>query len=94
MISRSELAKLRRYARKQGISSLAVFGSRATGTDTVNSDLDLLVTFKKRKMGLIELIGIQYELEDLMHMPVDLIERSALSPYLRERVLREMITVV
>jgi hypothetical protein len=41
--------------------------------------------------SLLDLVALKQELEDLMRRPVDVVTDRSLSPYLRERVLREAV---
>ena len=55
---------------------------------TAESDLDLLADFEPRR-DLMDVAGLKLDLEALLKCKVDVVEEAALSPYLRERVLRE-----
>jgi uncharacterized protein len=69
-----------------------VFGSVATGTEHVGSDIDLLFDMST-PMGLMELGALERRLSDLLGAPVDLIPAAALRPDLRDRVLAEAVTL-
>lgn len=73
-------------------SFVAVFGSYATQNQTSESDLDLLVEFEK-DVNLLDLIGLEQELTERLGVPVDLITRRSLSPYMRPTVEKEMIRI-
>jgi hypothetical protein len=77
-------------ARAHGASNVCVFGSRARGESREDSDLDLLIDLEEGR-SLLDLIGIEQDLEDLLGRPVDVLTRRELSPYLRDRVLREAV---
>lgn len=79
-------------ARQHGAISVRVFGSWARGEQREDSDLDLLVELEQHR-SLLDLVAIKQDLEDLLHRPVDVVTERALSPYLRERVLAEAITL-
>jgi predicted nucleotidyltransferase len=84
--NRSELQKL-------GVVSLAVFGSVARDDSSQKSDIDLLVEFD-RDISLFHLFEIQHRLEDIFGVPkVDLIQKSAVHPALREQILSEAVDV-
>jgi len=62
---------------------IGVFGSYARGENSVESDLDLLVSFKD-PIGLLKLVQIQHELEDKLGLSVDLVtENSVKNPRLK-----------
>ena len=54
------------------ISRLDMFGSRASGTNSEDSDLDLIVEFKG-KVSLMLLSQLKLDLEESTGLPVDLI---------------------
>lgn len=72
---------------KHGIKRAGLFGSLARGSEDAN-DVDLLVGIDQ-KMSLIEFIGLQQELEDILGCKVDLVEYSTIKPSLREEILKE-----
>ncbi|MDQ3705740.1 MAG: nucleotidyltransferase family protein [Chloroflexota bacterium] len=74
-------------AKSHGATSVRIFGSVARGTDEPR-DLDLLVQLEPG-YNLLNLIAIKQDLEDLLGCQVDVVTEAALSPYIREQVLRE-----
>ena len=88
-----KLAAHRNELRKMGVVSLAVFGSVARNESTQQSDIDLLVDFD-RDVELFYLFEIQHRLEEIIGVPkIDLIQKGALHPALRERILSEAVNV-
>jgi len=81
-------AEIQRLAAAHGVGHLRIFGSRATGTERPSSDLDLLVDVAADR-DLLDLIEFKLDLEDLLGCKVDVVTEAALSPYLRDRILRE-----
>ncbi|MDL1972859.1 MAG: nucleotidyltransferase family protein, partial [Deltaproteobacteria bacterium] len=75
--------KLIHILKKHGAKKIAIFGSYARGKQKETSDLDVIVEFKKRK-SLLELVGIEQELEDHLGIKVDLLTEASISPYLIE----------
>ena len=76
-----------------GVRSLSLFGSVARDEATVGSDVDLIIDVR-RPMGLFQFFKIQHFLEDLLGVQrVDLIERSAIHPALKSRILSEAVDV-
>lgn len=81
-------------ARDYGVKTLAVFGSVARGEATDSSDVDLLVEFDDRPVGLFHLIGTEMHLAELLAVDkVDLVLRRAVIPELREIILGEAVDV-
>lgn len=81
-------AAIRRIARRHGVVTLEVFGSQATGKARQASDLDLLVELEPER-DLLDLVALKQELEALLGCQVDVVTRAALSPHLRDAILRE-----
>ena len=79
-------------AARSDATNVRVFGSVARGDDTPASDVDLLVDLGPR-VGLLSLIGLEMEMEELLGVDVDLIPASSLKPGLRDRVLVEAISL-
>ena len=75
-----------------GVKSLLLVGSVARDEASPTSDVDLLVEFS-RPVGYFGLFALQDYLEKLLGCPVDLGTPDSLKPYLRERVMRELIHV-
>ncbi len=79
-----------RIASQHGASELKLFGSRAQGQAAPDSDLDLLVKLGPGR-SLLDLISLQHDLEDLLGCKVDVLTEEAISPYIREEVLKEAV---
>jgi len=75
-------------ARHRGAMNLRVFGSVARGEEIPGSDVDLLVDMEAGR-SLLDLAGLQQDLERLLGHRVDVLTEDSTSPYLGERVLSE-----
>ncbi len=75
--------------RRNDVSKLGVFGSVARGQATEQSDVDLLVYFFKPK-SLLTLVALERRMSAVLGRKVDLLTKAAISPYLRERIMREL----
>jgi predicted nucleotidyltransferase len=75
-----------RIARSHGALTVRVFGSRARTDALPESDLDLLVTMEPGR-SLLDIVAIKQDLEDLLHVPVDVVTEAGLSPHVRDGVL-------
>ena len=83
-----------RVLKGRGIVFVGIFGSRAKGTATKNSDIDLMIQFdKKKKYGLFDLGGIKMDLEEKLGKKVDLITPSSLSPLLKDEIMKSMESI-
>ena len=70
------------------VKTLRVFGSVARGEVKPESDVDLLVTFSK-PTSLLKMVGLERELSATIGRKVDLLTTKSVSPYLRNRILKE-----
>ena len=78
-----------------GVKSLALFGSVARNDATDSSDVDLLVEFDDRPVGLFHLGGLQRRLQDILGVEkLDLVMRRAIFPALRDNILGDAVDVL
>jgi predicted nucleotidyltransferase len=89
---RAKRDEILRIAAKYGARSVRLFGSLARGEADAESDLDFLVELEPGK-SLLDLGGVQYELESLLGCRVDVVTERGLKARIRERVLREAVPV-
>ena len=75
-----------------GVKSLSLFGSVARNEASSTSDVDFLVEFN-RPVGYFGLFALQDYLEKLLGCPVDVGTPDSLKPYIRERIMGEIIHV-
>lgn len=78
--------------KKHDADRIGIFGSRARGDDRPDSDLDLLVDFRKPK-SLLTLVSIEQELSDTLGIKVDLLTEKAISPHLIDRIKADLKVV-
>jgi predicted nucleotidyltransferase len=72
------------------VRAVRVFGSVARGEADEQSDIDFLVELEPGRT-LLDLGGLQYDLEQLLGRRVDVVTERGLKPRIRERVLREAV---
>ena len=84
-----DTAQLIEICQQNDVSLIGVFGSVARGEATNQSDVDLLVRFSKRK-SLLAHVALERQLSAALGREVDLLTEAALSPYLREQILRDL----
>ena len=78
--------------RAAGVVRLSLFGSMARDEARPDSDIDLLASFDgARNLSLLDMIGIENRLVDLLGHPVDLIEEGMLRPRARQSASREAV---
>jgi predicted nucleotidyltransferase len=80
-IKRKILPILKRHRAKR----VGIFGSFARGDILVELDKDI---------DLLDFIGIQQELEDILGRKVDLVEYDTIKPLIKERILKEQVVLI
>jgi uncharacterized protein len=81
-------AELRQLVSRYGLSRPRVFGSVLTGTDTDDSDLDLLVE-PGQSTSLLTIAGLKIDAERLLGVPVSVLTPNGLPPKFRDKVLQQ-----
>jgi len=89
---RSKREQILKLARKHGAVSLKLFGSIARGEETDASDLDFVVELEPGR-SLLDLGGLQSDLERLLGCAVDVVTVKGLRERIRARVLEEAVPV-
>ena len=82
--------QIRALAQRHGACNVRVFGSVARGDADAGSDLDLLVDLEPGR-SLLDLGGLQVELEELLQRAVDVVTEKGLRDRIRDRVLAEAV---
>src|SRR5215472_8933323 len=78
--------------RAAGIVRLSLFGSTARDEARAGCDIDLLAAFDDtRALSLLDVIGIENRLADLLGQPVDLSEEGTLRPRARQSASCETV---
>jgi predicted nucleotidyltransferase len=89
------LATLRAHEQEikaAGVVRLSLFGSTVRGEDRPDSDIDLLAAFDEtRQISLMDVVGIENQLADLLGRPVELVEEGTLKPRVKKSVDAEAV---
>ena len=80
------------YFKTQPVLKAWLFGSFARGEETADSDVDILIVPDKM-VGLFKLSGMHLDLQDMLHVPIDLVTEKGLMPFARESVDRDKILI-
>lgn len=75
------------------IESLSIFGSVARDQATLDSDLDILVSFRETP-GLLKFLELKSHLEKICRCSVDLVTEKALKEQFREQILMEAFDAI
>ena len=74
--------------KSQGVLKAALFGSVAREEANSRSDIDLLVELEDGK-SLLDLIRLQFAIEDKLGKKVDILTYDSIHPLLRDTILKE-----
>jgi hypothetical protein len=79
-------------AQRYGVSIVGIFGSYVRGEQRAESDIDLLAEIL-RPVSLLELVGAEIYLSEVLGLKVDLVPKRDVRKELLESILVEAITV-
>ncbi len=91
-LDKNKELSLIRVFKKNDISFLGLFGSYSRGEQKEKSDIDFLANFSRRK-SLLDLVRIERELSEILGIKVDLVTEKSLSPYLADKIKKEVKTL-
>lgn len=77
---------------KYGVKETGLFGSYVRGDQKVTSDIDIVADFEK-PISLLELVGVEIYLSEILKAKVDLIPREDIREELKESILKEIVKV-
>lgn len=87
-------SKVAPLLRKNGVVRAGIFGSYARGEQTKDSDIDILIEIRGRKFSLLDLIGLEMELNEILKKKIDLLTYKSINHLLRKRILNEEIRII
>jgi predicted nucleotidyltransferase len=88
------LRELEPEFRKAGVTSLAIFGSRARGDNRPDSDVDVLIEVDlDRKFSLFDLVGLEHLIVDKVGLSASLLMRRSLDPQFEAAIKDDVIEV-
>jgi predicted nucleotidyltransferase len=93
MISQEQQKAVVQTLKPYNPSKIGVFGSYAQGKQDKDSDLDLLISLKKR-INLFELINLEDELSSLLGVKVDLVTENSVNKHLKPYIQKDIIYIL
>jgi hypothetical protein len=82
-LSNFQIKTIKNFFSKQPVLKAYLFGSYSLGSETENSDIDLLVELDYSQPIGLEFIQMQLDLQKLLSKKVDLISARGLSKYIQ-----------
>jgi predicted nucleotidyltransferase len=91
------IATIRKNAeaiRAEGVTKLAIFGSRVRGDNRPDSDLDVLVEVAPdASFSILNLIGVEHIIGDATGLSAQATMRRSLPPRFAERIVDDILEV-
>ena len=79
--------------KKNDIVKAGVFGSYARGEAKKKSDIDFLIKIKGKK-SLLDIVGIQLDLHEVLKRKIDLLEYEEVHPRLKKQIFDEEVRIL
>lgn len=74
-----------------GVAKIGIFGSYIRGEERPDSDVDVLVSFRKGEETFNNYMDCKFFLEDLFGRNVDLVMKGAIRKRLRPSIISEVV---
>ena len=74
-----------------GVATIGLFGSFVRGEERPESDVDILVTFRKGQETFDNYMDCKFYLEDLFGRKVDLVMKGSIKKRLKSYILKEVV---
>lgn len=74
-----------------GVEKIGIFGSFARGEERIDSDVDVLVTFREGQKTFEHYMDCKFYLEDLFGRTVDLVIESSVKHYFKPYIFNEIV---
>ncbi len=90
----SSLAMIKPELEANGVAHLDVFGSRARGDASDDSDLDILIeVVPASKFSILDLIGVEHRVQAATGIPANAFMRRSLGEKFLHSIARDLIKV-
>ena len=84
------LAHKQEFREEYGVKEIGIFGSYVREENKKNSDIDILVEFKRGKKTFDNYMELKFFLEELFDRPIDLVVKEAVKLELKTSILKSV----
>lgn len=78
----------------EGVRHIALFGSRARGTNRPDSDIDILVeVLEDTPFSILNLIGVEHLVGDATGLAANAVMRRSLTPDMKAEVSKDAVEI-
>jgi len=97
LISSSQIEFINSILLRYDPEKIALFGSRKRGEENINSDLDILISFKhdgKSPYSILELLDLEKKIGDQLGYRVEIVnEKSIKNEHLKSNILNDLLII-
>jgi predicted nucleotidyltransferase len=93
MIDSSQIKIIQEAVQQYSPKFVGIFGSYARNEQHADSDLDILIDFEK-SVHLLDLIGLEQELSELLHVKVDLVTLRSVHEQIKSYIFNDLIRIL
>ncbi len=93
MVTKQQELLIKNTVKRYNPRLVGIFGSYARNEQNAQSDLDILIDFESN-LNLIELIGIEQELSELLGIKVDLVTLQSVNQNLSSYIQQDLIRIL
>jgi len=79
--------------KQAAVKKASLFGSYARGEQHEESDIDMLVDLPDNAT-LIDLVGLQQDLEEALQKKVDVVEYEGINPLIKDSILNSQYSIL
>jgi uncharacterized protein len=92
MITEKEKSIINEVLQPYSPKMIGIFGSFARNENNDKSDLDILVEFRDT-VNLLDIIGAEIKLSELLNLKVDLVTKKAIPPRLAPHIDKDLMQI-
>jgi predicted nucleotidyltransferase len=92
-MKKSLIEKIKKYLKEKPVLRAYIFGSVSRNESEKDSDIDILVELDYSQSIGLEFVEMQLDLEEILHLKVDLLSSNAISKYIKPFIDKDKILI-